>query len=205
MSEITRSYKVICIIISYFLVSWLVPWHLITLPYELSLASGFDILFVVSLGVFFKLRIRMGWRPSQLRELILPTVLAISAITYIHFAKIVTPFSYIKNVFLHMVIIAPLLEELVFRYIFQNLVSKSTQNKNITIMVSAILFSLSHAYALTFLPKDFYPFIYLQIFYTFGLGLFCAKSFYNNNFLSPYFIHFIFNLIFYSSLKFALI
>ena len=201
MTKFLNYQIVICIVVAYFLCSWFIPWHLVQLPYELSLATGFDIVVVLTLAIKFKFPIRVGLRPSQIKELVLPSILAMSSIGMVHFIKMPTPFSYIQNIFLHMVIIAPLVEELIFRFTFQNLISKSINNKKLVIILSALLFSLSHAFAFTFLPKAFFPFIFLQVIYTFFLGLFCAKSFYNNNILSPYLIHFIFNLFFYTALR----
>ncbi|MEZ4872732.1 MAG: CPBP family glutamic-type intramembrane protease [Bdellovibrionales bacterium] len=97
-----------------------------------------------------------------------------------------------------LLLVAPLLEELVFRFAlwecFQNIVKKPV----IIIVFTALLFSLSHFKAVFYLPKEFHPFIIYQTIYTLLLGLILGWQKHRRNSL-PHAItgHFYFNLGFY--------
>jgi membrane protease YdiL (CAAX protease family) len=190
------------LIFLYFVISWFTPWQYIEIPYSISASYIFDIIVILLFAYKCKFRLRLGLRPNLLKESLISFLFACLSLGFIYWKNITTPLLHIPNLFLHLVIIAPLLEELVFRFIFQNLLSQSLKSKKIILIISALIFSISHSYALSFMPEIYKPFVYLQLLYTLPLGYLCARSFYNNNILGAYIIHLVFNSSFYIAIKY---
>jgi membrane protease YdiL (CAAX protease family) len=111
--------------------------------------------------------------------------------------SIETPFKYIENPWIQLLLFAPIFEELVFRSSIQERLKKDIRSKSVIPLISAILFSVSHAIALWFLHEKFYSFVYVQIGYTFFLGWILAKAQDRGaKTIEPILLHFIFNLFF---------
>ncbi|MBT4792381.1 MAG: CPBP family intramembrane metalloprotease, partial [Halobacteriovoraceae bacterium] len=107
---------------------------------------------------------------------------------------------------LQLLLLAPLIEELVFREGFVALFEKFKLNKILILSLNSILFSLSHLPALWHLPVEFHSFIAFQVFYTLILGWICTKVRIETKGLAlPIIHHFLFNLIFYVALKMSYI
>jgi membrane protease YdiL (CAAX protease family) len=94
--------------------------------------------------------------------------------------------------------LAPIIEEFVFRFAFYEILKKKVANRKTLYFLNALLFSISHAGALSVLPKEFFPFIFFQIGYTFILGWICTKAKDDSNsIVEPIILHFVFNFLFY--------
>jgi len=105
-----------------------------------------------------------------------------------------------------MIILAPIIEELVFRGSIYELFKKAKVKIWVNNLINSVLFALSHGSALFVLPAEFHPFIYFQMKYTFVLGHLCAKSRERTHgIIEPMFLHLIFNIVFYASIKLHLI
>ena len=97
-----------------------------------------------------------------------------------------------------LLILAPLLEELVFRGALQTALVNLLPVKGGVVVLSGALFALSHGIAITYVPEPYYDFVYYQTFYTFALGMFCARAKETSGgLLSAINVHFGFNLGFY--------
>lgn len=102
---------------------------------------------------------------------------------------------------LFLLLVAPLLEELIFRFFIWQPLSRI--NTLTAYLGTSAIFSCSHFHSFWFVPTEFHPFIYYQTIYTFFLALACGYSVWKFKSLSgAIWIHFGFNLGFY--LGFAL-
>ncbi len=201
----------ICFITFYFVASWALgqlfqgtSWG----PYL------FDLIFVISVVVFFKKRIQPGFK-IEVRDLVESFLMLILLLvvalwgTYLIVMRFghQHPFLFIDNLFVQMVIVAPLWEEVIFRHAWWTYLEKIFgNNKRKIVLFSAIIFSLSHAVALFFLPEAFRLFIIWQVVYTFFLGLSCSLvRLFSRGLFWPIVFHFIFNLSFYMALQWGII
>jgi membrane protease YdiL (CAAX protease family) len=194
------------IVIVYFSFSWGLPWEKI--PSTISFSYVFDLLF--ALGVCFIYRIpwkfkwRFTWQTLKASSEVI--LLAVGVILSIWYLEMEVPFRLVSNLEWHLLIFAPILEELVFRQTFQRLLIKSVGGKYVTSMLVAAIFAFSHLVGLKVLPADYVPFIGFQVFYTFVLGLICGQALLRfHSIFAPIFMHFLFNLVFYFAMYWDLI
>jgi len=194
------------IVITYFSFSWGLPWHMI--PSEISFSYLFDLFF--ALGVCFIFRLPWKYKVRFNRHILICLAelicLGVAVIGAIWFFDIETPFRLVQDLEWHLVILAPILEELVFRQTFQRLLVHSVGGKRVTSMLVAAIFAFSHLIALKVLPAEYIPFIGFQVFYTFILGLLCGQALLRfGSILVPIAMHFVFNLMFYLALSLEII
>lgn len=194
------------LVIAYFSFSWGLPWHMI--PSKISFSYLFDLLF--ALGVCFIFRLPWKFKFKFNRHILVAffelICLAVGTIAAIWYFDIETPFRLVQDIEWHLIILAPLLEELVFRQTFQRLLVHSVGGKRVTSMFVAAIFAFSHLVGLKVLPAEYVPFIGFQIFYTFILGLLCGQALLRfSSILIPVSMHFLFNLMFYFALQLEII
>jgi membrane protease YdiL (CAAX protease family) len=190
----------------YFLFSWGLPWHRI--PSSISFSYVFDLLFALGVSFFFRLPWKFHWvlNKNTLKVFIEVITFASLTIGAIWYMDIETPFRLVNNLEWHLLVFAPVLEELVFRQTFQRLLIGNMGGKRITSMLVASIFAFSHLIGLSVLPTEYVPFIGLQVFYTFLLGVICGQALLRfHSILAPILIHFVFNLCFYLALQFEII
>lgn len=189
------------LVIVYFAFSWGLPWHKI--PSSISFSYVFDLLFALSVSFFFRLPWKFKWRINRqsFKALVEILVLALGSVLAIWYMDIETPFRLVNNLEWHLLLFAPILEELVFRQTFQRVLISSVGGKYVTSMLVAAIFAFSHLVGLSVLSPEYVPFIGFQVFYTFVLGLICGQALLRfHSVIAPIFLHFIFNLIFYLAL-----
>lgn len=194
------------LVIIYFAFSWGLPWH--QLPSTISFSYIFDLIFALSVSFFFRLPWKFRWHVTKKSFLAMAEVLAlaIGAIATIWYLDIEIPFRLVTGLEWHLLIFAPILEELVFRQTFQRVLIASVGGKYVTSMLVASIFAFSHLVGLTVLPAEYVPFIGFQVFYTFVLGLICGQALLRfHSVLAPICLHFIFNLSFYIALQLEII
>jgi len=195
-----KYYLVFLYPIIYFGLSWFLPWDAIQWDSSISVTYIFDIFFATSVYLIHKPRLTF-----RLTKGVMPRGLALAATAFLSIficlqLGLLTPFRYVDNLFIQILILAPIIEELVFRYALFEPFKLIIPNKNMLFIFNGLLFSLSHGKALTVLPTDFHSFIYFQMGYTFLLGWICSKAkFSSGSILEPILLHFTFNLIFYYS------
>jgi membrane protease YdiL (CAAX protease family) len=117
-------------------------------------------------------------------------------------AKITVPFDFTsKETLLFLLIVAPILEELLFRFSYCLPFEKKGFNVYTVGAISATLFSLSHLNAIRYVPEEFFSFVYYQTCYTFILGFFCylLMQRFNRDLSASILLHFFFNLGFFIS------
>ncbi len=73
-----------------------------------------------------------------------------------------------------LLLVAPVLEELLFRHTFWKQLEAFRLSKTSVWMFTSIFFSLAHLNAIRFVPNDLFTFIYYQTVYTLLLGLACG-------------------------------
>lgn len=115
--------------------------------------------------------------------------------------NITVPFDLKGNeILVPLLLIAPLLEEAVFRLFLWEPLQNLTKQPVLALLITSALFSYSHLHALWFVPSEIHSFIIYQTAYTFALGLACGYFMYRYYSLSSsILIHFAFNLGFYIS------
>ncbi len=192
--------------IVYFAFSWGLPWQKI--PSTISFSYVFDLLFALGVSFFFRLPWKFRWNINKNTFKVIGEVLALAtgAIAAIWYMDIEIPFRLVNNLEWHLLLFAPLLEELVFRQTFQRVLIANMGGKRVTSMLVASIFAFSHLVGLMVLPVEYVPFIGFQVFYTFVLGVICGQSLLRfHSVLAPIFMHFIFNLCFYLAIQFEII
>lgn len=196
----------IVLVIIYFAFSWGLPWHKI--PSNISFSYIFDFLFALGVCFIFRLPWKFKWKLNRNTFMAFLEVLALGLATVfcIWFMEIQVPFRLVQNLEWHLLLFAPLLEELVFRQTFQRFLINSMGGKRVTSMLVAAIFAFSHLIALRVLPDEYIPFIGFQVFYTFVLGVLCGQALLRlHSVFAPILLHFVFNLVFYLALFFEFI
>lgn len=190
------------LVIVYFSFSWGLPWHKI--PSTISFSYIFDFLFALSVSFFFRLPWKFRWMITKqtLKATVEVMLLSGGSVLAIWYMDIETPFRLVNNLEWHLLLFAPILEELVFRQTFQRVLVSSVGGKYVTSMLVAAIFAFSHLVGLSVLSPEYVPFIGFQVFYTFLLGLICGQALLRfHSVFAPIFLHFVFNLIFYIALQ----
>lgn len=194
------------LIILYFAFSWGLPWH--KLPSTISFSYIFDLAFALVVCFFFRLPWKFKWRSLKNSALFISQslLLALFCIGAAWFWSMPVPFQLVNNLEWHLLVFAPILEELIFRQTFQRFLIKRMGGTRVTSMLVAAIFAFSHLIALRVLPDEFVPFIGFQVFYTFVLGVICGQALLRtHSILAPILIHFLFNLCFFFAVQFGLI
>lgn len=114
-------------------------------------------------------------------------------------ANILIPFDFNNGASLVLLlIVAPILEELIFRFSLWVSFDRLCKNKEIQHWASAIFFSIGHLIAIFTLPPDFRPFVLYQGMYVIILSLGASKMREaTNGVAGPILLHALFNLGFY--------
>lgn len=110
---------------------------------------------------------------------------------------IVLPFDITEgNVWIFLLLVAPILEELIFRFFAWKPVAN--KNKKAAWIFTSVLFSYAHLHAFWFVAPDIRSFVYYQAVYTLGLGLACGYMVFKHNSLAgAILVHGLFNLGFF--------
>ena len=93
------------------------------------------------------------------------SILACVLVYLLYLLAIPVPFSSISYIGIKLLIVAPFIEELVFRKAFHRIL-KAAKTQHI-ILISAICFSISHVLPLSWLESAYAPFFIAQAIYTF--------------------------------------
>ncbi len=184
----------------YFSISWFFPWDSLQSEGTVSISYVFDVIFCLAIFLGFKRKDYIG-KINILGLLLqlLVVVLLACLFVYISFEmKLNAPFKYVDHLLLQILILAPIIEEAVFRGAFIEFAEKLKLNFIVSISINSVLFSLSHLPAIWNLPNEFHSFIGFQLFYTVILGGICTYSrLKTKGLISPILLHFCFNLVFY--------
>lgn len=188
------------VIAIYFSVAWLFPWENFQFNSTISVSYFWDILFATTIGLLYKLPITKITFTKAIPRSIAILFLAVVSIIFIRTVGAPAPFKYLERPILQLLILAPILEEFVFRYALMGASLESINNENKAMLLGAFLFSLSHLPGVWHLPGEFHPFIYVQLTYTFFMGwVICKARVRTGGVVEPIFLHFLFNLCFYIS------
>lgn len=186
--------------IIYFGITWFFPWEKFQWHSTISVSYLFDLLFIVLTCFYYKSFLHFkgfDWK-GGISRVIATSIIAVISIFLISSLQIKAPFKYIEHLFIQVLILAPIVEELVFRHAFFIGFNKYFKNKNYLLLTIALMFSLSHLPAIFTLPAEYHSFIYAQLIYTFFLGWLCSKArLRTGNIVEPMLLHLIFNIIFY--------
>ena len=152
---------------------------------------------------FYRPRLHLHLAQGLFVRILAVFILAALSVSVCLVGGLTTPFRFVEELPLQVLVLAPILEECVFRFALFEPLRRVIRKKIIMFCTNAALFSLSHAYALRVLPDSFHPFIYFQLSYTFLLGWVCAKAKdISGSLVEPILLHFIFNLMFYLAVVF---
>lgn len=192
--------QVSIIVVSYFLILSFMPWQIFDEHLFFNSSYLFDFIFSVGLIIFTKARYSVKHTNFRLLGIFNAASLFIALVSLLvlKIMSVQHAFSLVDHLFFQMVILAPILEELVFRMGIGELQLKFLPRFKWNFLLNGFIFSLSHALALFVVPDEFIVFIWCQIFYTFVLGMLCFNSFVKTrNPLFPITVHLSFNLCFY--------
>lgn len=193
-----RFYLIIPIIILYFAVSWFFPWDIWQGKSTISISYIWDVLFVGSIIFLYRIIPKLGNFQGIIPRIIATIGLGFFSLFIAKVLSLSAPFKYIEHIVIQLLVLAPIVEEFVFRFAFMGMMEKFWESRKKIFLFNSCLFSLSHAPAIWYLPKEFHPFIYWQIVYTFALGWLLAKAkVRSGGIVEPMLLHFSFNLIFY--------
>lgn len=200
-SMILPAIQFLALVAIYFNVSFFVSWEDLSFHRTISSSYFFDFVFWLGVALLLKEEPRFGKlkpKGAMLRGVLTGLLASIFCMGSI-FSNLESPFKYLDQLAFKLLILAPFFEEIVFRGAFFELLLKIPKlSPKVKLMINALLFSGSHAAALLVLPKEYFSFIYYQLFYTLILGWVCAKSRERSGGLvEPIVIHLIFNFIFY--------
>lgn len=109
----------VVLVMIYFGFSWGLPWEKI--PSTISFSYLFDLLFALGVSFFFRLPWKFKWHINKQTFKAMGEVFALAAgsIAAIWYMDIEIPFRLVNNLEWHLLLFAPILEELVFRQTFQ--------------------------------------------------------------------------------------
>lgn len=159
----------------------------------------FEVIFITIVSILLKLKIGLKLKNPKrfISKLLFTVVLGGISIGIIKNLKIETPFKYLDNYIIQLIILAPVIEEFIYRHVLFGLMERKKIDRMNIFFFNSILFSFSHAIAFFSLPSIFYPFIFIQLFYTFILGWIMTKAKMDHeSILAPILLHFAFNLMF---------
>jgi len=164
---------------------------------------AFEVSFVVIMGFFLRdeFNFKVDFSKKVWIALLLTLIAGYTIFKAAIYGGILIPFEFDSwlTVFL-LLIVAPILEELLFRFVFMNANSKVIKNKFIVVLLSAVVFSLAHFNALRYVPEVVRGFVIYQGLYTLVLGAVTAMVYYvltEKRILAAIGVHFLFNLGFY--------
>jgi CAAX amino terminal protease family. len=163
---------------------------------------AFEIIFILIMGFFLKDEFSL--KPAMSKKAWGFGLLSLFAGYCIFkaaiYGEILIPFEFdsLLTVFL-LLIAAPVLEELLFRFVFIGANSKLIKNRIVLVLLSATVFSLAHFNALRYVPELVEGFVIYQGIYTFFLGAACALVYVRTErkILNAIGVHFLFNLGFF--------
>lgn len=188
---------------AYFIILWVCPWEsldFLAFMRPISPSVLFDVFLIVSGVSLLRQKVWMGdieWKGFAIRGLCVVAI-AILCVGLTNLLGLSSPFRYLEQPFLQLLVMAPILEELVFRGVFFGLGEKARVKSDVNVLYNSLLFSLSHVPAIWILEREFHTFIVFQMFYTLALGFICSQSrLKSQGLLSPVLLHFLFNLVFY--------
>lgn len=186
--------------IIYFCMSWFFPWDFFQWNSSISVSYIFDLFFVAIVTLFFRLfdfRLFIHWKGFIARSIAVIGA-ALFSLFIINLFNLEAPFKYVDHLVLQILILAPIVEEFIFRHTFYGVFKKYFHKDSHNLLLNSFLFSISHLPAIWVLPPEFKPFIIAQLFYTFLLGWICAKSRLKSRAVyEPIVLHFLFNLVFF--------
>lgn len=181
----------------YLLISSQVPWGKISFHSGIQSSIFFDLSFILVMIKVLKLELNFTFKLERgdIGLLISTITLAMGGIAGIKALGLINPFQFVSLLFLNLVLIGPILEELIFRVVFNNLYPFERNKRH---LLSGFIFSFSHALSMLYAPPEWYKFFYLQIIYTFILGIICSISYEKSkNILKPILLHICFNFVFF--------
>jgi len=114
-------------------------------------------------------------------------------------STILIPFEFNSvQILLLLLIVAPVLEEFIFRYALWEAVSDLVKSDELKVWISSLLFSIGHLISMFMISPDFRPFVLYQSFYVIILGFGVSQMrIKTGSITGSILIHFLFNLGFY--------
>lgn len=195
----SRVLSPLALIASYLAIRWgLDPyWREISQYYSYA----YELIFSLVVGWCYRheLKFKIKWS-QEFRVGFLPALLG-GALIYklITFSGITVPFDFqsFELIFL-LLILAPVLEELLFRMALWETSQKVFKSAPVTLVMTTLFFSVGHLMALWHIPAPYKPFVLIQTLYVIFLGLGAGyRRIQSGTFLAGILVHFAFNLGFF--------
>ncbi len=161
----------------------------------------FEGLFVTGVMVLYRARIQVAF--GQLRRVLPDCVLALplgfGVFKLAIYLGILIPFDLAdRETILLLLIVAPLLEECIFRQALWHLTETLWAGPVVTLGVTSSIFAFAHFHAYFFVPAEVQQFMVYQTFYALVVGVWWGFRYMKTRSLAvPIALHVIFNLGFY--------
>lgn len=182
----------------YYGMGWFFPWELFQIRSTISVSYLWDLVFAVICGALYGLNYKSFNSKGAVARFLAISALACLSIFILQYSEVQVPFRFLERPFLQLLILAPLVEELVFRFAFLGAYLQVLKSKNKALLISSGLFSISHLPGMWHLPEEFTFFVVIQLVYTFFMGWVIGKArIRTGGVLEPIALHFLFNLFFY--------
>lgn len=164
------------------------PYFSYAFEFGFALAVGYayrrDLRFTLKLGQ----ELRLGFLPAFFAGFAIYKLVGLSTLT--------VPFDFHSaETLVLLLVLAPTLEELLFRMALWEPAEKLLKNPATTLFITTSLFSMGHLMALFTVPGQFKPFVLIQSLYVMLLGLGAGyRRIRSGTFLAGTIVHFGFNL-----------
>lgn len=169
-----------------------------TLPYEMSYL--FELGFVVLVVGVYRKQVSWKWvQKETMKNSIFSFGFGFLVAYSVEPLGLPMPFDFSsKETIFLLLIVAPVLEELVFRMALWELIAKIFTSIKLQICLSGVLFALGHFLAFFHVPEAYQSFVLYQTGYTLLLGFYLAWNRYRaGTVFNPILFHFCFNFGFY--------
>lgn len=188
----------------YFFISWCGPWQELAPGSTISASYLLDLIFILTVMIIRKKLVIIGELKLfvLLSRSVVSLLLAFACVSIAKYTNLIAPFKFVDHLLLQMLILAPFIEELVYRESILELQKKFGSSDRQILILNSLFFSLSHYSGIFLLPAEFHSFIYFQVLYTFPLGWLCTKAkLRSGGIAEPILIHLLFNLVFFFAVK----
>ncbi len=161
----------------------------------------FELFFIALTFFIYRKRITV-WKKLRLKDWLIALLSLASGLVIYKLASplgLIVPFDFkARETLFFLLIVAPLLEEALFRGALWETLKGFSSRGWFLIIGSTFLFSIGHLASFWFVPEEFKSFVLYQATYVIFLALVLGRQRLKTNSLSvPVVIHFVFNLGFY--------
>ena len=125
--------------ILYFAISWFFPWKLIQWESSISVTYIYDLFFVAFVAILLRPKMKVKVDIGIFIRILVTMAMALTCILLTSSFGLKAPFKYVENLFIQILILAPIIEEFVFRFAFFELFKEKVANKKTRLLLNLSL------------------------------------------------------------------